>query len=132
MKTIKVIRKPTLNLRSGTIKIYVNRKEVGVLEEYEKEVEIPANEGDSIWAKIQFCSSNKFQVNEKVGKVYLTSFMSNKVFILILGSILISTLIALTTEYTFFGLFPFIICLYPTYYITFGRNKYLRLSEKEK
>lgn len=132
MKTIKIIRKPTLNLRNGTIKIYSNQKEVGVLGDYQQEVEVMANEGDTLCAKFQFCSSNMFQVDDKTEKVFLTSFLSNKAFVLILSLILLSTLVAIVTEYTFFGLFPFIICLYPFYYITIGKKKYLKLSDKEK
>lgn len=127
---IKIIRKPTLNLRNGTIKIYAGQQEVGVLEEYQQEVDIQANEGDTIWAKLQFCSSNKFKVDKGVDKVYLTSFLPNKGFVLILGSMLLFTIIALLTDYIFFGFFPFIVGLYPIYYITFGRNRYLKLSEK--
>jgi hypothetical protein len=132
MKTIKIIRKPTLNLRNGTIKIYANQKEVGVLGDYQREVEVTANEGDTLWAKFQFCSSNKLHVDSTAEKVYLSSFLSNRAFVLVLSLILISTLIAIVTEYTFFGLFPFLISLYPIYYITIGKNKYLKLSDKEK
>lgn len=128
MQTVKIKRVPTLNFRAGKVKIMSGQNEIAILNEYETEVKINVMEDDEVWAKIQFCSSNKIRIKKSTKEVYLTSFLKDRDFIIILGSTLICALIALLTRYTFFGLFPIIILLYPIYYITFGKSNYLKLT----
>lgn len=132
MKTIKINRNPTLNFRTGEVKIFAGQKEIGVLNDYETSIDVSVEENEKIWAKLQFCSSNRLQIDKDIKEVYLTSFLSNSLFVIILGSVLIFTLLAIFTKFTFFGFFPIIVVLYPLYYITLGRSKYLKISTKDK
>lgn len=130
MKTVTIRRVPSLNFRTGKVKIFSGQKEIAIINDYEKEIKVDIDENKKIWAKLQFCSSNKIQINNNTEEVLLTSFLTDKSFIIILGAILLCTFISIFTELTFFGFFPIIILLYPLYYITIGRSKYLRMSLK--
>jgi hypothetical protein len=130
MKKVDVYKKKSLNLRSGEIKLYRDGEYIKSFNN--TKTSIKAKDAQQIHAAIQFCSSNKVKITENTTHIELTSFMTNRSFVIVLSLILAFTLIALLTDYKFLGLVPFIIILYPLYFITLGRNRYLKLIIKEK
>ena len=120
-------------MRTGQLSVFIDNHKVAVLDldKGVKEIYLNADEGSTIWVSQHWCRSNKLKIGKDMQELVLTSFLSNKMFLLILFSTLFFTLIALLTEYIFFGLFPFLIALYPLYFITIGKNHYFRIYKAD-
>ena len=131
MQSLRVKRKPSLNFRTGKVHIFVGDKKVSSIDESMNAIEVMVKEGDYVCAKMQWCSSNKVEIKSDIKELTITSFLSNRSFLIILFAILATTLISLLTKYIHFGLFPILFALFPLYYITFGRKKYLKLYKSK-
>ena len=88
-----------------------------------------------VYAKVDWCSSEKMDIevlenqNTAIG---LSGFKyGNIVLASIFGTVLIYLLISLflKMDFNFLLIFAVIAFLYPVYYITFGKNKYISIAE---
>ena len=88
-----------------------------------------------IFAKIDWCRSTKIEVNaneNEIKTLKLSSFKySTWFFPLIIGLIFIYSLgeYVLNYDFSFLMFFIAIAFLYPIYYITLGKNRYLTLTK---
>ncbi len=127
MQSLIVKRKSSLNFRTGRVHIFIGDKRVSSIDDNTNAIQVMVKEGDYVWAKMQWCSSNKVEIKSGVKELTITTFLSNRSFLIILFATLATTLTSLLTTYVYFGLFPILLALFPLYYITFGRKKYLKL-----
>ncbi|MGJ8761263.1 MAG: hypothetical protein ACSHXA_12010 [Polaribacter sp.] len=138
MTKIRIKRNSEWNNKARAIGIYIDGKKVGTINDGEaQEYEID-NGNHEIFAKIDWCRSPKMVLNineNEIITLILSGFKFGK-FILpvILGIMLMYYLIkyALNFDFPFLIWFIAIGFIYPMYYITFGKNRYLILKEENK
>lgn len=139
MPKIKIERSSEWNNKLREIGIYINGNKAGIINDGEtKEFEVDSGHNE-IYAKIDWCSSKKLIINtseDNTTHIKLSGFkFGNKLLVIIIG------FFALYYSLKYFvGLdlgihviwFPLILFLYPTYYITLGRENYLILKVIQK
>lgn len=137
MTNIRIERISEWNNKLRAIELYINGEKVGNIKDGEiQEYEIDSGTHE-IFAKIDWCRSPKIKLNiaENETKVMeLGGFKYSKwVLFASLGILLLYYLVkhALIIDLHFLIWVVPIGLLYPFYYITFGRNRYLILTEKE-
>ena len=133
MSKISINRTSEFNNRARNYGLYIDSKKVDAISNGQtKEYEIEPGKHE-IYFKIDWCSSQTllFELKENETKIFkVGSFKYGKYLTPIMGIILILHFILLSTiqfGYLIFLIFP--IGLYPLYFISFGRNKYLTLKE---
>ena len=116
--------------------IYIDDKKIGTISHGEtKEFEINPGE-HKIKAKIDWCGSQKLEFNiadNEIKEMEIGGFKNGKT-IMPVGFVVMGLLFLITyflkIESKFFILLAFLVFLYPLYYTTIGRNKYLTIREK--
>jgi len=136
MPTLKIKRSNEFVNYTRNIGIYIDKNKVGKIANGEtKEFEIPSGE-HIIKAKIDWCGSNKLicQLNENETKtISLSSFNHGKFFILSLVTTITLFFILrfcfdIQSNNIFLAvIFPIILMFY---YLTLGRNSYLKIKEE--
>ena len=119
------------------IGLYLNKEKIGTIENGEtKEFEIKPGEY-KLRAKIDWCGSQNhilsFTENE-VRTVELTSFPKNKwtfPVLILVQIILLGLSYLIEINQYFIMVFSIFLLIYLFYPITFGRNNYLKLYERE-
>ncbi|MCD8450375.1 hypothetical protein LNI98_11815 [Tenacibaculum dicentrarchi] len=120
-----------IKIESSTgAKIFIDKKDNGSIKKEIKEYEIE-NGQHEIYAKSAWCGSQKINVNitdDKTIMLTLNSFKNEgivKAIFMLLAGLLVFT------KNLIFGIIAGIVFLYPLYYITIGKDKYLELTEKK-
>ena len=133
MAIIKIYRKKEFNNMFRNYQIFIDEQNVGTLANGEvKEFEILEGE-HYIKAEIDWCGSPKVivKVNEnETNELKIGGFKNANLFIVSTFFILITHFILLNTlnfGYTILLVIP--TFLVPFYYLTFGRNQYLRINQ---
>jgi len=86
-------------------------------------------------SKIDWCSSRtiEFEIKENEAKtIELSGFKYGTLILPLLLVVLLIYVVAktqLNTDLDFLWIFGFILFCYPLYYLTFGKNEYLRITE---
>lgn len=136
MSILIIDRKSEWNNKGRKIGIYVDGKKVGSINDGETQEYEIENGTHEILAKIDWCRSQKINLNiteNETKTIKLSGFKYGSwIFPIILGIMLFYYIgkYALNIDLNFLIWLSVIGFLYPTYYITFGRNSYLKLSEK--
>ncbi len=118
-----------IKIKSSTVaKIIIDKKGYGTIKNENKEYEIE-NGQHEIYAKSAWCGSQKITVNitdDKIITLTLNSFKNEgivkAVFMLLAGLLIF-------TKNVIFGIIAGVVFLYPLYYVTIGKDKYLELVE---
>ena len=137
MATIVVRRKSELNNKLREIGLYIDGEKVGTIMDGEtREYEVIDGEHE-VFAKIDWCGSPKVKLDTADGKLTtlnLSGFKFGKLLIPILLVLLVLTLLLIHVfDVPFLYIFwlPALTILYPTYYITIGKDQYLRLNKAD-
>ncbi len=138
MAKIIVERNSEWNNKAREIGIYINGEKVGTIDDGKtQKYEVESGKYE-VYAKIDWCRSKKIIVdtNENEAKTLkLTGFKYGTwILPIILGIMLIYFLgkYALNIDLNFLIGLAGIGFLYPMYFITFGKNRYLILTDKNK
>lgn len=133
MATIKLQRISEYNNRMRDYKIFIDGLQVGTIANGEtKEFATTAGQ-HSVSAKIDWCSSPDISINtddNETKNLQVSGFKNGNWLMPIAGGIIALHFIlkmAFDIEYTIVLVIPVFILL--LYYLTFGRNKYLTLTE---
>ena len=138
MARIIIERSSEWNNRVRKIGIYIDGEKVGTINNGEKkeyEVEFGKHE---VYAKIDWCYSQKIELNineNETTELKLTGFKyGSSILPIMLGFLATYYLLTLIFDIKLIHIVwvPVIVLLYPTYFITFGKNRYLILTEKNK
>ena len=116
-------------------KIYVDKTKIGRIENG-KTVEFELEAGiHKLNSKIDWCSSKtlEFEIKENETKIFeLSSFKYSKLIapiLLVISLFYIVGKIEFSTDLNFLSILGIITFCYPFYFLTFGKNRYLRLTE---
>ncbi|MBP1841743.1 hypothetical protein [Formosa algae] len=137
MRKIRVERNSEWNNKARAIGIYIDGEKVGTINDGETQEYELENGKHEIFAKIDWCSSPKIELNiaqNESKTIKLSGFKYSKwIFPALLGIMLFYYLgnYALNIDLNFLIWIFGIGFLYPLYYITFGKNRYLIFTEKE-
>ena len=136
MTKIIIKRSSEWNNKVRKIGIYVNREKVGTINNGEtQEYEIESGKHE-VFAKIDWCRSQKIELNTSENETVtlkLTGFKYGAwILPIMFGFMATYYLMAYLFDIKLIHivLIPVIVILYPTYFITFGKNHYLILNEK--
>lgn len=138
MSKLIIERNSEWNNKARAIGIYIDGEKVGTIndgETQEYEIEFGKHE---IYAKIDWCRSPKIELNITENETKTLNLSGFKYGTWILPTILVIMLIyyvgnyALNIDLNFLIWIIVIGFLYPIYFITFGKNRYLILTEKNK
>jgi len=135
MSKLIINRKSEWNNRGRIIGIYVDGEKIGTIENGET-VEFDVDHGKyEIFAKVDWCRSSKIELaikeDEEINLTLSGFKYSTWLYPSILGIMLFYYVMkhALNIELDFLIWIALIAFLYPLYFITFGRHRYLILSE---
>jgi len=137
MRKIRVERNSEWNNKARAIGIYIDREKVGTINDGETQEYEVENGKHEIFAKIDWCRSQKIELNiaeNETKTIKLSGFKYSKwILPALLGIMLFYYLgkYALNIDLNFLIWIMAIGFLYPIYYITFGKNRYLILTEKK-
>ena len=137
MRKIRVERNSEWNNKARAIGIYIDGEKVGTINDGETQEYEVENLKHEIFAKIDWCRSPKIELNiaeNETKTIKLSGFKYSKwILPALLGIMLFYYLgkYALNIDLNFLIWIIAIGFLYPIYYITFGKNRYLILTEKE-
>jgi len=138
MTKIRVERNSEWNNKARKIGIYIDGEKAGTINNGEtKEYEVE-NGKHEIFAKIDWCRSSKIElnINENEIKTFkLTGFKyGSRILPIMLGLLATYYLITLISDIKLIHIvwIPVIVILYPTYFITLGKNRYLILTKENK
>ncbi|PIB25538.1 hypothetical protein [Maribacter sp. 4G9] len=137
MRKIRVERNSEWNNKARAIGIYIDGEKVGTINDGETQEYEVENGKHEIFAKIDWCRSPKIELNiaeNETKTIKLSGFKYSKwILPALLGIMLFYYLgkYALNIDLNFLIWILAIGFLYPIYYITFGKNRYLILTEKE-
>lgn len=135
MTKIRIERNTEWNNKAREIGIYIDGEKCGTIGSGERQEYEVENGEHEVYAKIDWCRSQKIKldtIENEITTLKLTGFKYGAwVTPIIFGIILIYSLgkYALDIDLSFLIGFAVIGFLYPMYYITFGKNNYLRLNE---
>jgi hypothetical protein len=119
-----------INNSSGNAKINVNGQEAGIIKKETKEFELePGNH--KILAKAAWCGSQTLDVTLREDEeIYmeLNSFKYERIVKAVMFGLI---LLYFFTKIMFFLILAIIVLIYPMYYVTFGKDKYLELTVKK-
>ncbi|QRM87890.1 hypothetical protein FG167_01180 [Lacinutrix sp. WUR7] len=138
MHTIRIERNSEWNNKARTIGIYIDGEVAGTIDDGETKEFMVASGKHEIHAKIDWCRSPKIEwiVSEnETTSLKLRGFKYGTwIFPALLGISLVYYLgkYALNMNLSFLIWILAIGFLYPLYFITFGKNKYLRLTKNNK
>ncbi len=133
MEKIVIKRTNEFINRFRNYKIFIDGQQVGTIGNGETKEFLVSIGQHSLIAKIDWCTSQELQINideNEIKNIQVSSFKYGKwIMPLAGGIIIIDFILKETTSFIFFNflLFPFLITLF--YYSSFGRKKYLLLSE---
>ena len=136
MTKIRVERNSEWNNKARAIGIYIDEKKVGTINDGETQEYEIENGTHEIFAKIDWCRSKKIKLNiteNETKTISLSGFKySNWIFSTIIGILVFYYVVkyALNIELNFLMWVIGIGFLYPFYHITFGKNRYLILTER--
>ncbi len=137
MTKIIIERNSEWNNKAREIGIYIDGEKVGIIDDggtQEYEVEYGKHE---VYTKIDWCRSQKIEVNtaeNDITTLKLTGFKYGaRILPIMLGFLATYYLLTYIFEIQLIHIvwIPVIVILYPTYFITFGRNRYLILTKKK-
>ena len=138
MTKIIIERQSEWNNKARKIDIYIDNKKVGIINDGDTQ-EYPIKPGThEVFAKIDWCRSQKIEINinqDHTKSLTLSGFkFGTWIMPIILGLMLLYYLLtyAFNINAPFLIGLPAIAFLYPLYYITLGKNKYLTLTEKKQ
>jgi hypothetical protein len=136
MTKIRIERNSEWNNKAREIGIYIDNEKVGTIDDGEiKEYEVVSGK-HQIYAKIDWCRSQKLELNTNGNgtiTLKLTGFKYGSwILPIMLGFSAIYYLLTYVFDIKLLHIvwIPVIVLLYPTYLITFGKNRYLILTEK--
>lgn len=136
MAKIIIERSSEWNNKAREIGIYIDRKKVGTINDGETQEYEVENGKHEVFAKIDWCSSQKIELNtieDKPTVLKLTGFRYGAWILPICTGIMSIYFLgkyALKVDLNFLIGFALIGFLYPLYYITLGKNNYLTLKNK--
>ncbi|MFC7445284.1 hypothetical protein C7H62_0513 [Mesoflavibacter sp. HG96] len=136
MTKIRIERNSEWNNKARAIEIYINGEKVGTINDGETQEYEVENGEHEIFAKIDWCRSPKIKLNlteNETKTLKLSGFKYGKwILPTLLGIMLLYYLgkYALNTDLNFLIWIVVIGFLYPFYFLTFGKNRYLILTEK--
>ena len=137
MAKIIVRRNSEMNNRFREIGLYIDGEKVGTINDGEtREYEV-SDANHEVYARIDWCGSQKLKLDTTKGELTtlnLSGFKFGKWLMPILLSLLalvivLSYFFNVPLIYIFW--IPALTILYPMYYITVGRNRYLLLKKGE-
>ncbi len=134
MARIIIKRSSEWNNKAREIGIYINGKKRGTIDDGEvKEYEIEQGSHE-VFAKIDWCYSPKIKVKvdenqTKILKLSGFKYGTKMVWVMVLLPLIYFVLLQFNIDAKFFPFIMLIAILYPIYYITFGRKRYLVLEE---
>lgn len=137
MATITINRSSEWNNKARKIGIYIDGEKVGTLDDGESQVYKVEPGTHVVYAKIDWCRSPKISidVNESSKETLkLTGFKFGSWFLPIALCLMILYYIStyiFDIDIIHMVWMPLIALSYPTYFITFGKNKYLILTKKQ-
>lgn len=137
MRKIRVERNSEWNNKARAIGIYIDGEKVGTINDGETQEYEVENGKHEIFAKIDWCRSQKVELNiaeNETKTIKLGGFKYSKWILPALLEIMLFYYLgkyALNIDLNFLIWILAIGFLYPIYYITFGKNRYLILTEKE-
>ncbi|WP_158977885.1 hypothetical protein [Cellulophaga sp. L1A9] len=119
-----------INNNSGIAKIHIDGQEVGIIKKETKEYEV-ATGSHTVLAKAAWCGSQTLELNisdDQELVLELNSFKYESIFkVVMFGLVLIFFL----TKSMVFLILAIIVLIYPMYYVTFGKDSYLELTQKD-
>ena len=136
MTKIKIERNSEWNNKTREIGIYIDGEKVGTINDGETQDYAVENGKHEVYAKIDWCRSQKIELNVAENEttiLKLTGFKYGTWFLLIiLGIMLFYSLgkYALNFDLNFLIWIMAIAFLYPIYFLTIGKNRYLTLNKK--
>lgn len=120
----------TIKINSTTgAKIFIDNVASGTINKQSKTFNV-SNGHHQIYAKAAWCSSQPLTVNVTDQKTTIVTLNSFKHETLFKAAFMLLAGLLLFTKNMIFAVFAAIVFLYPLYYLTFGKNNYLQLSEK--
>ena len=137
MAKILIKRSSEYNNMLREIGLYIDGEKVGTINNGETQEYEVTNGKHEVFAKIDWCGSQKINLDSSDGKLITLSLSGFKFGKWIIPIMLIFSVTVLLLVYffdvPFIYLFwvPVIPVLYPSYYITIGRNQCLVLSKTE-
>ncbi|QXP65750.1 hypothetical protein [Polaribacter sp. AHE13PA] len=136
MSKLIITRTSEWNNRARKFGIYIDNKKIGTISNGEtKEFNIDSGK-HKINGKIDWCRSPimEFEITENESKIIEIGGFKNSKIIMPLGIVIMSLFFLikylLKIESNFLILFAGIGFLFPFYYMTIGKNKYLTIREK--
>ena len=137
MTKISIQRQSEWNNKARKISIYIDNKKVGVINDGDTQ-EYPTETGThEVFAKIDWCRSQKKEISLNQDETKMLSLSGFKystwIMPILLGLLLIYYILtyAFKINAPFLITLPAIAFLYPMYYITLGKNRYLTLTQKK-
>ena len=112
-------------------KIYANEKELGLIKREDKEYELE-NGKYEICAKASWCGSQKININVTDDQTVTLTLNSFKYEGIIRAVMMVFIALFMLSKSLIFLILAGIIILYPLYYISFGKDNYLELNEKNE
>ncbi|MEO8935059.1 MAG: hypothetical protein ABI295_12210 [Xanthomarina sp.] len=135
MTKILIERNSEWNNKARAIGIYIDGQKVGTINDGEKKEYVVAPGLHEVYAKTDWCRSQKIALNtieNETTTLKLTGY-KHKTWVSAMGlGVLFFYFLgkyALNIDLTFLVGFAIIGFLYPLYFITFGKNSYLKLSD---
>ena len=137
MAKLTMHRSRELNNKIRIFKIHIDGKQVGEIR-YGETIDFEVTPGrHEVVAKVDWCRSQvvEFEVTEDQTKVFgVAGFKyGDTVLPLVFGipSMYYAIRTLIGVEYKFLLILALVALAYPTYYLSFGRSRYLRLIELE-
>ncbi|MDE1207408.1 hypothetical protein [Tenacibaculum larymnensis] len=112
-------------------KIYANEKELGLIKREDREYELENGEYE-VYAKASWCSSQKININVTDDQTVTLTLNSFKYEGIIRAVMMVFVALFMFSKSLIFLILAGIIILYPLYYISFGKDNYLELNEKNE
>ncbi|WP_281847631.1 hypothetical protein [Olleya namhaensis] len=138
MTKISIQRHSEWNNKAREIGIYIDNKKVGVINDGDTQ-EYPTESGThEVFAKIDWCRSQKIEINLNQDETKMLTLSGFKygtwIMPILLGLLLLYYILTyvLNINAPFLMGLPAIAFLYPMYYITLGKNRYLTLTENKQ
>ena len=138
MTKIRIERNSEWNNKAREIGIYIDEQKVGTIKDGETQEYKVENGKHEILAKIDWCQSQKIELNiteNETSTLQLSGFKYGTWILPIVSGMMLIYYFAkyaLNFEVNFLIWIIAIGFLYPMYFITFGKNRYLRLTKNNK
>ena len=130
---IKIKRTSQWNNKYREIELYSNVNKIGSIRDGETKVFNIDSNSRMIYAKIDWCRSKSIKLDQNQETVQCFQLSSYKFGAWFLPTILVIILLhfIVTTHYglnsNYFVWIAGLLCLYPAYYLTIGKNRYLKV-----